>query len=55
MLKQIEEPDIVLHSTPYIDKLKITIRKDEILFEAIVDNAGNKWSMSRKKLNELLK
>ena len=49
-----EQPDIVLHSQSHCDKLKVTIREKDVVFEAIVDNAGNQWFIGRKKLRELL-
>lgn len=48
------EPDIVLYSKLYHDKLKITIEEKEVLFEAIVDGAGCQWTINRKQLKELL-
>lgn len=51
--KTIEVPDITIPGKMGWDKLDITIRKQEVLFNASVDNAGSEFSIPKKKLKEI--
>lgn len=53
MQKTTEVPDITIPGQMGWDKLDITIRKQEVLFNASVDSAGSEFSIPKKKLREL--
>lgn len=54
-IQKIVLPDIVLISDDqFKDKLAITVFIDRVEFGAYVDNCGNVFSISKKRLKELL-
>lgn len=57
MIKKIntEQPDITLISERFKEKLEITIRDTEVIFDAYVDGDGNFWKINKKELMEKLK
>ena len=55
MMKETEQPDMVLKDDDNSDCLMFTVRKNTVLISCHIDNTGNEWEVPIETFRQLLR